>query len=549
MVSMEFLKMLNEAKLHSRMHFEGLDISVEVPAGGYRRGKNKKTGDEWSHKIKDNYGYIKGTHSPDGEHLDCYLRRNPKSNAKVYVVHQLTVDGSKFDEDKVMLGYSSQSEAVKAFKEFTFKPTVMYGGVTEFDMEHFQVIAYSASKSHAMLTNNKTFELFKKKGLLGASIKSPNQIARKVSESLSEGLTKIGEVLYKGDLEECLDWSGFHEGAAVETVLSRAYGHYANTSYMHELGSLSEEEFKAQVLNRIMEQDALATDTEDEIHEELEEIIESTGLDSGMCDDNLLDDINSPIVEQEELEEYPVMEANNFAVVIHTQIMENIGSAERPSWATAGTKVQLVQEGFANYGEARSVAAKVASGEIPVEVNEGSYVLGIDVMPTGEFRQFHEAVEAEEETVEENTTEDVFFAQQIQEVKALAGVQQGSYKNQGTPSVHETRERLAALTQSFYEALEQEQVEEGLTAGGMSAGKMAETLRVVAETLRKNPHTNIYKVIRAVCAKKHDNPDLDEEVIKHAEFEYGSLDDFEAKARGTKISPAPGLPRSALPNR
>lgn len=550
MVSMEFLKMLNEAKLHSRMHFEGLDISVEVPAGGYRRGKNKKTGEAWAHKIKDNYGYIKGTHSPDGEHLDCYLRRNPKHNAKVYVVHQLTVDGSKFDEDKVMLGYSSQSEAVKAFKEFTFKPTVMYGGVTEFDMEHFQLAAYSASKSHAMLTNNKTFELFKKKGLLGAGIKSPNQIARKVSESLHEGLNKIGEVLYKGDLEECLDWSGFYEGAAVETVLNRAYGHYANTSYMHELGSLNEEEFKAQVLNRIMEQDALATDTEDEIHEELEEIIEDAGSDSGLADDDLLGDIDSPVVEQEELEEYPVMEANNFAVVIHTQIMENIGSAEQPSWATAGTKVQLVQEGFANYGEARSVAAKVAAGEIPVEINEGSYVLGIDVMPTGEFRQFHEAEEAEEETVKENTTDDVFFAQQIQEVKALAGVQQGSYESKGTPSVHETRARLAALTQSFYEALaEEEKVEEGLSAGGMTAGQMAETLRTVASTLKKNPHVNIHKVIRAVCADRHNNPNLDEEVIKHAEFEYGSLDDFEAQARGTKISPAPGVPKSSLPHR
>lgn len=536
MVSMEFLKMLNEAKLHSRMHFEGLDISVEVPAGGYRRGKNK-AGEAWAHKIKDNYGYIKGTHSPDGEHLDCYLRRNPKHNAKVYVVHQLTVDGSKFDEDKVMLGYSSQSEAVKAFKEFTFKPTVMYGGVTEFDMEHFQLAAYSASKSHAMLTNNKTFELFKKKGLLGAGIKSPNQIARKVSESLHEGLSKIGEVLYKGDLEECLDWSGFYEGAAVETVLSRAYGHYANTSYMHELGSLNEEEFKAQVLNRIMEQDALATDTEDEIHEELEEIIESTGPDGGLTDDDLLGDIDSPVVEQEELEEYPVMEANNFAVVIHTQIMENIGSAEQPSWATAGTKVQLVQEGFANYGEARSVAAKVAAGEIPVEINEGSYVLGIDVMPTGEFRQFHEAEEAEEETVEENTTDDVFFAQQIQEVKALAGVQQGSYENKGTPSVHETRARLEALTQSFYEAVAEQELEEDKvkpSASGLSVGQLAQTLRVVRDTMAKNPNKSPLAVIRAVCVKVHDNIHYDKDVVEAAELEYGSLGEFHAHAIGEK---------------
>lgn len=536
---MELFKQLNEAKLHSRMHFEGLDISVEVPAGGYRRGKNKKTGEEWSHKIKDHYGYIKGTHSPDGEHLDCYLRKNPKAFARVYVMHQLTVDGSRFDEDKVMLGYSSKAEAVKAFKEFTFKPGTMYGGCTEFDMEHFQVIAFSASKSHAMLTDNKTFQEFKKKGLLGASIKSPIMVAKKVSESLQAGLSEIGDVLYKGDLEECLDWSGYREGAAVEAVLARAYGHYANTSYMHLNGQLSEDEFRATVLQYIMEQDALATDTEDHIFEELnEEILDDYDHESNP----VMYVANTSPNTFEELEEDPVMEANNFAVVIHTQMMENIGTAENPSWATAGTNVQLVQEGFTHYGDARSVAAKVSTGEIPVEIAEGAYVLGIDVMPIGEYRQFYEAVE-EEETVEEDTTEDVFFAQQVMETKKLAGVQDGTYENKGTPSVHETRERLEKLSQAFYEALEAEELEEHKGPGNtLSDAQLAVILHTVVETVKRNPSASINKVIRAVCAKHHNDPHLDEEVIKHAEFEYGSLDDFEAYARGRSQGTAIGVP-------
>lgn len=526
---MELFKQLNEAKLHSRIHFEGLDISVEVPAGGYRRGKNKKTGEEWAYKIADNYGYIKGTHSPDGEHLDCYLRKNPKKNAMVYVMHQLTPDGSRFDEDKVMLGYSSKQQAVEAFKSFTFKPGTMYGGCTEFDMEHFQVIAYSASKSHAMLTDNKTFDLFKKRGLLGSTIKSPNQIARKVSESLAEGLAQIGEVLDKGDLLECLDWSGYYEGSQVEAVLARAYGHYTDTSYMTQAFELSEDEFKAQVLNYIMEQDALATDVEDEIQEEITESI----LDDYDHESNPVMYQVEETQELEELEEEPVMEANNFAVVVHTQIMENIGSAENPSWATAGTKVVLVQEGFTNYGEARSVAAKVSAGQIPVELAEGAYVLGIDVMPTGEYRQFHEAVEVEEEAVEEDMTDDVFFAQQVQETARLAGVRSGTAENQGTPTVHETRARLEALSKSFYEAVEAEELEEKATAEAarMTPGQLAQALRTVKETLKKNPGQNINKVIRAVCAKHFQDPSLDEELIKHAEFEYGSLDDFEAAAR------------------
>jgi hypothetical protein len=522
---MEFFKSLNEAKLHSRQHFEGLDISVEVPADGYRRGKNKKTGEEWAIKIPAHYGYIKGTHSPDGEHLDCYLRKNPKKDARVYVMHQLTVDGSKFDEDKVMLGYSSKGEAIKAFKEVTFKPNVMYGGCTEFDMEHFQVIAFSASNSSAMLTDEKTYSEFKKKGLITTGIKSPIMIAKKISESLSEGLQSIGDVIYKGDLVECLDWSGYNEGFPIETVLSRAYGHYVNTPYMQENGILGEAEFHQLVLNYVMEQDALATDIEDEIHESLNEEIRDD-----YDNDNMpLADIEESL---EETEEEPVMEANNFVVVVHTQMMENIGTAENPSWATAGTKVQLIQEGFADYGAARSIAAKVAAGEVEVDIKEGAYVLGIDVMPTSEYRQFHEEVE-EEEKVEEDTTDDVFFSQQIQEVQKLAGVQQGSYQNQGTPSVHETRARLEALSKGLVEALEEEEAELEEAAGhNLTQGQLAQALRIVRETIKANPHASVYQAIRAVCQKHfQDNETIHEAIIKQAELEYGSLDELKKAAR------------------
>jgi hypothetical protein len=527
---MDFLKMLNEAKLHSRMHFEGLDISVEVPAGGYRRGKNKKTGEEWSHKIDDNYGYIRGTHSPDGEHLDCYLRKAPKHNAKVYVMHQLTVDGSRFDEDKVMLGYSSKHEAIKAFKKYTFKPNLMYGGCTEFDMEHFQLAAYSASKSHAMLTDEKTYQEFKKKGLITQGIKSPLMVARRVSESLSEGLSDIAGSLDKGDLLECLEWGGMDEGFPIETVLNRAYGHYLNTSYMHTLGKLDEDEFRSRALNYIMETDALLTDVEDNFCEDLEEEL---GLDGGLSDVCDVASDDHAFVEQEELEEEPVMEANNFAVVVHTQMMENIGSAENPSWATAGTKVQLVQEGFTNYGEARALAAKVAAGEHEVEIAEGAYVLGIDVMPTGEYRQFYEAVE-EEDVVEEETTEEVFFQQQVMEMDKLAGIRHGTYENKGTPSVHETRARLEALTQSYMEAVEEEA--QTITETRLSQGQLAHTLRVVKETLKQNPQASVRQAIKAVCHKLHGDVSLSEEVEAQAEFEYGSLDEFNADARGERVA-------------
>lgn len=533
---MSFLKSLNEAKLHRHMQFDGLDISIEVPADGYRRGKNKKTGEEWAVKVPAHYGYIKGTHSPDGEHLDCYVRKNPNHNARVYVMHQMTVDGARFDEDKVMLGYSNKNEAIKAFKSVTFKPNVMYGGCTEFDIEHFQVVAFSSSKSHTMLTNRETYSDFKKRGLLTKNIKSPIMIARRVSESLSEGLSEIAEGLYRGDLLECLEWGGLDEGADVETVLRLGYGHYESTPYMHDGGHLSEEEFREHALTLILENDALATDVTDDFQEEITEITES------ILDD--YDHDSNPIVYAvdetlEEIEEEPVMEANNFVVVVHTQIMENIGSSRNPSWATAGTKTVLVQEGFANYGEARVVAAKVATGVIPVALPEGAYVQGIDVLPIGEYRQFHEAVE-EDETVEEDTTSDVFFAQQVQEAQRIAGVQHGETPKTATPTVHETRARLEALSKGYFEAVAEETVAEtpiAPSASGLTAGQLAQTLRIVRETMAKNAHAAPIQVIRAVCKKVHNDVHLDREIVEAAEREYGSLAEFEAHARGTKSVP------------
>lgn len=539
-MSMDFFKSLNEAKLHSRLHFEGLDISVEVPAGGARRGVNKKTGQAWEHKIKDNYGYIKGTHSPDGEHLDCYLRKNPKRDAKVYVVHQLTVDGSKFDEDKVMLGYSSKAEAVKAFKEFTFKPTTMYGGVTEFDMEHFQILAYQASNSSAMLTNEKTYKEFKSKGLITTGVKSPLMVARKVSESLSLGLNHIAATLDKGSLQECLEWGGLDEGADIETVLSYAWGHYQGTEYMHTLGKMTEEEFRSSALQFVMETDALLTDVEDEVSEDLEEDV---GLDSCLGDVCLLADIDQTFVEQEEVEEEPVMESNNFVVVIHTQIMENIGSAENPSWATAGTKTILVQEGFSSYGDARSVAAKVSAGEVPVELAEGAYVLGIDVLPDGEYRQFYEAVE-EDDVVEEDTTEEVFFQQQVMEAQKLAGIKHGSYENKGTPSVHETRARLEALSKGYFEAVAEEEALEEMSleekAPSVSPATLAQALRLVRETVKKNPKASIYHVIRAVVKKHYaSDENIINDIIDQAEAEYGSIHELHRDALREQPSASP----------
>jgi len=91
----------------------GVDVAIESPAGSVR------TGVDWTQDMSDHYGYIKRTESAEGpnEQLDVFV--NPKIMESeydtVFVVDQVNDDGT-FDEHKVMMGYRSQMEAVRAYK-------------------------------------------------------------------------------------------------------------------------------------------------------------------------------------------------------------------------------------------------------------------------------------------------------------------------------------------------------------------------------------------------------------------------------------------------
>lgn len=102
----------NYKKGHIKVH--GLDIAVENPRGSERRGTDPD-GKEWAHQMSDHYGYLKSTVGADNEHIDTYVGRNPESE-QVFIVDQLDQQTGGFDEHKVMLGFNSQEEAVKAYQ-------------------------------------------------------------------------------------------------------------------------------------------------------------------------------------------------------------------------------------------------------------------------------------------------------------------------------------------------------------------------------------------------------------------------------------------------
>lgn len=116
--------------------FQGLRINVENPAGSTRSGVDQD-GKPWSVVMVYPYGYIVGTYGIDGDEVDCFI--GPDKSAKfVYIVHQTNKVGTKWDEDKVMLGFDDVMDAKSAYYKSFDKPDLFYGSMTTLTVEDFK---------------------------------------------------------------------------------------------------------------------------------------------------------------------------------------------------------------------------------------------------------------------------------------------------------------------------------------------------------------------------------------------------------------------------
>ena len=131
-------------KLQGRMKFQGMQVSIENKKGSYRSGVSND-GHEWRNFMHYAYGYIRGTVGPDGDHVDCYIGPDKKS-PRVFVVHQNDPKTGKYDEDKVMLGFSSPEEAKKAYLGQYDSPK-FFGSMEETDIETFKAKVFM-KKNH-----------------------------------------------------------------------------------------------------------------------------------------------------------------------------------------------------------------------------------------------------------------------------------------------------------------------------------------------------------------------------------------------------------------
>ena len=114
---------------------DGFNVTIEQPKGSVRRGKDAN-GKEWETEMHNTYGYIRGTESVDGDHIDIFLSDNP-TEGNVFVVDQVNKDGS-FDEHKVMYGFSDMERARKAYLSNYEEGWQGLGNITEVSKDEFK---------------------------------------------------------------------------------------------------------------------------------------------------------------------------------------------------------------------------------------------------------------------------------------------------------------------------------------------------------------------------------------------------------------------------
>lgn len=478
--------MLNEGKraIHGKLTLDDLKLTIEVPAGGKRSGVSKR-GDAWEQTVTAAYGYILGTHSPDGMHLDCWVRRNPKRGADVFVVHQLTPDGSRYDEDKVMLGYASKAEAVRDFKANCFKPSVMVGGVSEFGMEHFKVVAWSASNSKAMLSSQAEYDRFKKEGLLPAGIRSPIQVAQKVSESMDINNSPL--ISYPE-----MDISAAAFDLARKNGLSAQRDGY-----------------------RVYFEDP----------DDLETFIDI--VDHHQLPKTLLGDLQDALPENETVE-LPEDTIDESLGSFPTYRIAHVPAPLAGTIKSAG--LDLVGYDFVDRGMILVIRGRV-------DIHKMAQLLGVDVYDVSLFdgaersgnpedAQYTEVHVHEEhdEDVEESNTDDVFFQQQIQEMRQLAGVKDDILSPVGTPIVHTTKAIVESINDGFRNTIRESYVRH---ASARRVSLMVENeqldkaLRLCVMTQAAYPQESVRRIQEAVAQKVFGSPTESANIARYISEQTG----------------------------
>jgi len=135
-VRKSFVILSKARKLHKRIKFRGLDISVENDKGTTREWYDPFSKKHGETKMIYPYGYVRRTEGTDGDHVDVYVGPDEQAD-HVYVVTQLKApDFLETDEQKALLGFSSAHDAQEAYLKHYDDPRFL-GDIREIPFDDF----------------------------------------------------------------------------------------------------------------------------------------------------------------------------------------------------------------------------------------------------------------------------------------------------------------------------------------------------------------------------------------------------------------------------
>lgn len=141
--------------------WKGLKINIENEPGTFRRGVKPDGSTAWESLMKFAYGEIRGTEGVDGDPVDIFLGPMMDLAPTVFVIHQRRVDDwENYDEDKCMVGFMQESDAIDAFLS-CYDDRRFLGPITEMPVAEFIAKVRATKDAPAMVKSQPVALLLK----------------------------------------------------------------------------------------------------------------------------------------------------------------------------------------------------------------------------------------------------------------------------------------------------------------------------------------------------------------------------------------------------
>lgn len=125
------------------VRWQEMPIRIENLKDSVREGPRDEGGKPaWRSRMGAHYGYIQGSKSSDKEGVDIYVGEDAES-PRAFVIDQLTPDGKRWDEPKVVVGVPDESAARALYLSNYPKGWKGLGAITETDPDGLAEWAYS----------------------------------------------------------------------------------------------------------------------------------------------------------------------------------------------------------------------------------------------------------------------------------------------------------------------------------------------------------------------------------------------------------------------